>query len=1026
MHGKPITFRNPFPSFYNNVACFILLTLTPVFVLSQTTIFNETLRGGSIPAGWSQVDVSFQTAAGGYARLDENNASLTTPTFDASSFDSLEVGFDVAKWGSGGDGPITVEYSLDSGSNWSVAGTSNTPTGSTYLSGTITVSAVSSTMQIRFTRPTSPSRKRLRDVEIDGVGVGGAPNPEPSNHATSFTAVAGGAFQIDLTWNDNDGPDAADGFLILGKTGGGTYAGVTDGTQVADDSDWSDDNFAVNVNSGVETVNITGLNQSTAYDFVIYPYSNLGSNIDYKTDGTIPGASATTSAWVVPQLVITEVADPKDEYQGRFVEVMNNGSSAIDLDAEDIYFARQANGGNIASIKLTGTLAAGDILIIGNSSNLTPRYGYPADVDFGSVTGNGDDGYFLYLGGDETTGTMMDAYGVLNVDGTGEAWEYEDARAVRNNPKTVSPNTTWTASEWTIQDPADLADMTPGALENEFRYDGVWKPSDAYVNSSSSDDVLIIGNLSTTSNIDADNFEVRPGTSFTISSGNGISISGIIKNEGTITVENNASIVQNQSANANTGSGTYIVKRQGSTAPLAYNAWSSPVEDVWIHDNSGVFSSDNPCDLFVYDTPSDNWKYDFPVGYNASCNSNSVTFNSNVTVSGADGKMTPGRGYFAPGATGSGVREFTGSDIHNGDISYSLESGSGDDWNLVGNPYPSAIGINEFLSENSSLGAVYIWDDDNSEGASYASADYITFNTSGATTGGGGRTINSNNISSCQGFFVNGNGTLNFKNNMRKSQDNNEFRSGTPTSISRFWLGLQGDSAYSDILVAFRSRATSGFDIAYDAPKRYGQHDLNVSALIEEEGEMAILGEPFIFFDESRTVPLAVQSSKSGDFQFRMKNPENIPDDLKILLVDKVEQEFYDLRTEAVSIHLQNEKDSSRFELFLSRKAEAFDGSTGNDLGFVPTGTPEIEAETEVDFFRSSGGRLHINTNNGVRIREVEFFNSAGRRFEIPITGKNSDAMICNPSRLSSGIYFVIVKLDDGKTATHKFHNQSK
>jgi uncharacterized protein (DUF2141 family) len=126
--------------------------------------------------------------------------------------------------------------------------------------------------------------------------------------------------------------------------------------------------------------------------------------------------------------------------------------------------SRQANGGNWASVALTGTVGAAQThVVIYSASNFTAAY--PAatyqQVSGNVLTGNGDDGYFLYSGGSNTVGTLEDAYGVLNEDGTGKPWEYEDARAARNAGVTAG-NPTWTASEWTLTDPANVADMTPG------------------------------------------------------------------------------------------------------------------------------------------------------------------------------------------------------------------------------------------------------------------------------------------------------------------------------------------------------------------------------------------------------------------------------------------------------------------------------------------------------------------------------------------------------------------------------------
>lgn len=132
-------------------------------------LLSEDLRTGAAPSGWTDVNIDWRTAAGGYAKMDPG-ASLTTASFDGSAFDSVSVQYDVAKFGSGTDGPITLEYSLDGGTTWNPLGDSPTPTSSTYLSGSATINATSATMQVRFTRPNSPSDKRLRDVVIGGIG----------------------------------------------------------------------------------------------------------------------------------------------------------------------------------------------------------------------------------------------------------------------------------------------------------------------------------------------------------------------------------------------------------------------------------------------------------------------------------------------------------------------------------------------------------------------------------------------------------------------------------------------------------------------------------------------------------------------------------------------------------------------------------------------------------------------------------------------------------------------------------------
>lgn len=149
--------------------CAILFLILSVGGLrAADVVWEETLRDGALPVGWTAEDVSFPTAAGGYAHFTDIDSVLTTPVFDGSAFQSFSLTFAVAKFGSGADGPITVDYSIDGGMSWIPAGVSPVPTSSTYLSAELLFGQSSATMQIRFTRPDSPSAKRLRDVVLVG------------------------------------------------------------------------------------------------------------------------------------------------------------------------------------------------------------------------------------------------------------------------------------------------------------------------------------------------------------------------------------------------------------------------------------------------------------------------------------------------------------------------------------------------------------------------------------------------------------------------------------------------------------------------------------------------------------------------------------------------------------------------------------------------------------------------------------------------------------------------------------------
>lgn len=132
-------------------------------------------------------------------------------------------------------------------------------------------------------------------VTIDNItwtAQGGGPLPEPTDYPTSFAAAAN-IGQVDLTWVDAAGTQAPQKYLILVSTQNNIQA-PADGTPVADDLDLSDGTGAKNVAQGAQAYTFANLNDNQIYYFAIYPYTNAGSDINYKTDGTAPAANATT------------------------------------------------------------------------------------------------------------------------------------------------------------------------------------------------------------------------------------------------------------------------------------------------------------------------------------------------------------------------------------------------------------------------------------------------------------------------------------------------------------------------------------------------------------------------------------------------------------------------------------------------------------------------------------------------------------------------------------------------------------
>jgi len=127
------------------------------------------------------------------------------------------------------------------------------------------------------------------DFSFMGAGI----QPEPTNYPTDFTATANG-IAIDLGWTDATGDQLPGAYLIKISDLDNIVAPV-DGTYESDDLDLTDGEGALNVPYGQMAATIGNLAAQTTYHFEIYPYTNGGSSIDYKNDGTAPSASALTA-----------------------------------------------------------------------------------------------------------------------------------------------------------------------------------------------------------------------------------------------------------------------------------------------------------------------------------------------------------------------------------------------------------------------------------------------------------------------------------------------------------------------------------------------------------------------------------------------------------------------------------------------------------------------------------------------------------------------------------------------------------
>jgi len=160
------------------------------------------------------------------------------------------------------------------------------------------------------------------------------------------------------------------------------------------------------------------------------------------------------------QVFITELADPNDNANVRYIELYNAGASSVDLSTWRIDKYTNASATVSQTLTLTGSIPAGGFYIIATgpmNSDFFDAFGVTPDQWDGAANdvagSNGDDNLELYDG----TNTLIDQFGVPGEDGTGTNHEFEDGRAERNASVT-SGNPVWDVNEWTIDSDAGTGD----------------------------------------------------------------------------------------------------------------------------------------------------------------------------------------------------------------------------------------------------------------------------------------------------------------------------------------------------------------------------------------------------------------------------------------------------------------------------------------------------------------------------------------------------------------------------------------
>jgi hypothetical protein len=157
--------------------------------------------------------------------------------------------------------------------------------------------------------------------------------------------------------------------------------------------------------------------------FALQDFGNPASTGTPQSDGVLLTPPPTSNS----DLIITGVIDgPLSGGVPKAIELYAVKDIA-DLSIYGLGSANNGGGSDGEDIALSGSASAGDFIYIASeSAGFTSFFGFGPDIVDGDAAINGDDAIELFL-----NGSVVDVFGDINVDGTGEPWEYADGWAYR-------------------------------------------------------------------------------------------------------------------------------------------------------------------------------------------------------------------------------------------------------------------------------------------------------------------------------------------------------------------------------------------------------------------------------------------------------------------------------------------------------------------------------------------------------------------------------------------------------------------
>lgn len=588
---------------------------------------------------------------------------------------------------------------------------------------------------------------------------------------------------------------------------------------------------------------------------------------------------------------------------------------------------------------------------------------------------------------------------ILQSDRTDEIWAIDDVKIEGQLPVIA----TWDGSNWL---PSSPTTSTKAVFDGDF-------------------------NTSLNGNVQACECEIKSGRTVQITANNYIESQSNIINSGTLNIADDGSLVQINDEAINTGTISY--ERIASLRQSDYVYWSSPIESFNVNNISPL----SPSGLI--------WKWS-PTLANANGGLGRWVSASGNTMNVGQGYIVRGPSNFDDASFQNLTVNFSGAKQNNGLITVPIARGAmepstmgsyvsgnstpltfnDDNWNLVGNPYPSAIRALDFLNANANIeGAVRLWTHGTLPVSAtnpfygtyqynYTSGDYITHNGTGTVSGPAGF---NGYIAAAQAFFVLMNdgpaatSSIQFNNTMRSRTYNNAqfYRNGNEmdasdneTISSRIWLDIVNSNDQPvRTLIGYVDGATLNKDRIFDA---YGPvvNTLNIYSLIDDEN-MSIQGRPNPF-DVNDKVQLGVRIPSQGNYTIAIAALDGIfATNQNVYLEDKQLNVIHDLKSAPYVFSSEIGTFNNRFELRYTAD-NALSNSTFDFENSVLVSVKDNNATV---------------TSTQQVIQKIEVFDVLGRMILTKKEG-NSTQVLISKSVLQNQVAIFKIYLQNGQIVTKK------